>query len=83
VSPALRFHDRQNGADAVQGPVEVQGEGFLPVLVRQLAKKPPKPAPALLNKKVDALRAEVGRFPDHALDVLFFVTLHRSPTSVG
>ena len=38
VPAALRPHDRQDGADTVDRPVEIQSERFLPVTIGPLVK---------------------------------------------
>ena len=68
---ALRPHDRQDGTDAVHGPVEVQRERFLPVSIGLLLEMSAETGACVVEKEVYAPAAEFSRLFDHSFDFLF------------
>ncbi len=68
---ALRPHGRQDGADAVDGPVEVQRERFLPVSIGLLVEMSAETGACVVEKEVYAPAAKFSRLFDHSFDFLF------------
>ena len=75
---ALLAHDRQDGADTVERPVEVQREGLLPVPVGQFFEVPSKAGARIVEQDIDA-SAELGGIADHGLDFDFLGDVAMEP----
>ena len=65
---ALFAHGRQHGPDAIERAIEVDREGFRPILVRQLVESPAEAGAGVVEQEIDA-PSKRGGLADHRLDV--------------
>jgi hypothetical protein len=75
---ANKMHDRQDGADSVKRPAEVQREGLLPVLIRQFVEESSKADARIVEQDIDA-PTELGGAADHGLDFDFICDVAMEP----